>query len=115
MRTARTQKEEIVKEDLKKGQRSSGFKRKGMDKHNVLLTDSRELSNSSANNRKEKSSEASHCPLCKTPHGLDACKQFLKKSVTERREIIRANALCLGCLKWGHMKRNCRKRLVCKT
>ena len=28
---------------------------------------------------------------------------------------MKAKALCLGCLKWGHMRRNCRRRLVCKT
>ena len=40
--------------------------------------------------------------------------QFLKKSLAERRDFIKTNALCLGFLKWGHMKRVCR-RLVCKT
>ena len=40
--------------------------------------------------------------------------QFLKKSLAERRDFIKMNALCLGFLKWGHMKRVCR-RLVCKT
>ena len=43
------------------------------------------------------------------------CKQFLKKSLAARGDVIKAKALCLGCLKWGHMKRNCRRRLLYKT
>ena len=73
------------------------------------------MANSNSQNRKERKSEAIPCPLCKAAHDLDVCKQFLKKCLAERRDLIKANALCLGCLKWGHMKRNCRRRLVCNT
>ena len=114
--TVRPQKEEVVKEDPDKGRKSNGFSRRKPPKFNALATDSHEVADSNAgNNRKEKKTEATPCSLCKAPHDLDVCKQFLKKTMAERIEVIKANALCLGCLKWGHMKRSCRKRLVCKT
>ena len=81
----------------------------------TFATDSHEVANSNTQSRKEKKSEATLCPLCKAPHDLDVCKQFLKKSLAERRDLIKTNTLCIGCLRWKHMKRVCRRRLVWKT
>ena len=113
--TVRPQKEEVAKENSDKGRKLNGFNRRKPPSFNALATESHEVTDSNINGRKEKKSEATSCPLCKASHDLDVCKQFLKKSVAERRDFIKANALCLGCLKWGHMKRTCRRRLVCKT
>ena len=113
--TVRPQKEEVAKENSDKGRKLNGFNRRKPPSFNALATESHEVTDSNINGRKEKKSEATSCPLCKASHDLDVCKQFLKKSVAERRDFIQANALCLGCLKWGHMKRTCRRRLVCKT
>jgi len=112
--TTARQEEEVVKEDLEKGRKSNGFKRRRPLKFNALATESHEVTGSKTNSRKEKKSAATSCPLCKAPHDFDVCEKFLKKSVAERRDFLKVNALCLGCLKWGHMKRICR-RLVCKT
>lgn len=110
------QKEEVSREDPDKGRKANGFRRRTQrDKVNTFATELHEMANSNSQNRKERKSEAISCPLCKAAHDLDVCKQFLKKPLAERRDLIKANALCLGCLKWGHMKRNCRRRLVCKT
>ena len=73
------------------------------------------MANYNSQNRKERKSEVIPCPLCKAAHGLDVCSQFLKKSLAERRELIKVNALCLRCLRRGHIKRNCQRRLVCNT
>lgn len=114
--TVRPQKEEVVKEDQDKGRKSNGFNRRKPPKFNVFATDSHEVADSNAgNNRKEKKPKATPCSLCKAAHDLNVCEQFLKKTMAERLDFIKANGLCLGCLKWGHMKRSCQKRLVCKT
>ena len=105
----------MVKEDLDKGRKSNGFNRRKPLRFNALATESHEVTDSNTNSRKERKSEATSCPLCKAPHDLDVCEKFLKKSIAERRDFVKMNALCLGCLKWGHMKRICRRRLVCKT
>ena len=36
-------------------------------------------------------------------------------SLTERLEVVKSNGLCLGCLRYGHMKNDCRGRKVCTT
>ena len=54
------------------------------------------------------------CIICKKPHNLDDCPQFLKKTLDERRSYIKENALCFGCLRFGHLSRFCRNRIVCK-
>ena len=110
------QKEEVSREDPDKERKTNGFRRRThKDKVSAFATESHEMANSNSQNRKERKSEAPPCPLCKAAHDLDVCKLFLKKSLAERRDLIKANALCLGCLRWGHMKRNCRRRLVCNT
>ena len=112
--TVRHQKEEVVKENADKGRKLNGFNRRKPPSFNALATESHEVTDSNINSRKEKKSRTTSCLLCKASHDLNVCKQFLQKSVGERRYFIKTNALCLGCLKWGHMKRICR-RLVCKT
>ena len=112
--TARLQKEEVIKEVLDKGRKSNGFNRRKPSRFNALTTKSHEVTDSNTDSRKERKSEATSSPLCKAPHELNVCEKFLK-SIAERRDFVKVNALCLGCLKWGHMKRICRRRLVCKT
>ena len=55
------------------------------------------------------------CTFCKDNHELDSCAKFLKISLLERRKFIQANALCWGCLKWGHTSKECRGRKSCRT
>ena len=35
-------------------------------------------------------------------------------SQTEKIEFIRSRGICLGCLKYGHMRKDCRGRKICK-
>ena len=46
------------------------------------------------------------CRLCKNAHGLDECDKFAKMPHTERMEFVKSNGLCLGCLRYGHMKKD---------
>lgn len=113
--SVRPQKEEVRKEDSYRERRSNGFNKRKPQEIGALATGFHEEESGNTKERKERKSEVTPCLLCKTAHDLDVYKQFLKKSLAERRDVIRAKALCLGCLKWGHMKRNCRRRLVRKT
>lgn len=51
--------------------------------------------------------------MCKVSHSLDVCDLFLKKSLPERREFLKSNGLCFGCLKHGHRGKTCRARMTC--
>lgn len=42
---------------------------------------------------------------CKSAHSLDDCEKFAKMSYAEKLEVVKSNGLCLGCLRYGHMKR----------
>ena len=53
------------------------------------------------------------CFLCHEPHELEHCEEFLKKSVTERKEYARAEGLCFACLARGHMMRQCEQKMRC--
>ena len=62
--------------------------------------------------RKEQSTS---CSLCKRPHNLNDCEQFLKKTLTERREFVVEKKLCFGCFSDQHIAKNCKERQTCKT
>ena len=55
------------------------------------------------------------CSFCKDNHELDVCMKFLKIPLTDRRTFAQTNALCWGCLKWGHLYKECRGRKTCRT
>ena len=54
------------------------------------------------------------CPLCSRNHELDNCKTFLEKSISDRKEYVRRQSLCFGCLKSSHIAKNCRRKKRCK-
>jgi len=47
-------------------------------------------------------------------HTLDNCDEFVKNR-DERLTFIQSKGLCFGCLSKGHISKDCRKRLTCKT
>ena len=55
------------------------------------------------------------CVLCNNPHNLDECDQFLKKSLSERREFVMEKKLCFGCFSNQHIAKHCKERQTCKT
>ncbi|XP_028417148.1 uncharacterized protein LOC114543600 [Dendronephthya gigantea] len=50
-----------------------------------------------------------------TPHDLNECEEFRKKTLLERKGFIREKGLCFGCLKQGHISSKCNDKLTCKT
>ena len=47
------------------------------------------------------------CIVCNALHNLDECKEYLKKSLAERRALITKKGLCYACYKPGHRSRGC--------
>ena len=80
--------------------------------------DARALTTGSEEVRVERKSDKrppERCRLCKSAHSLDDCGKFAKMSYAEKLEVVKSNGLCLGCLRYGHMKRDCRGKKVCAT
>ena len=55
------------------------------------------------------------CNLCGGPHSLNDCPGFLEKTLAERRDFIKAKALCYSCLIPSHVSKFCKSRLICKS
>jgi len=56
------------------------------------------------------------CPACKGPlHDLDSCEDFLKLPLNKRKDLARSKALCWGCLRYGHVNKQCKRKKKCKT
>lgn len=56
------------------------------------------------------------CVFCQDPkHQLCDCSKLMAKKLVERREYVKENNICYGCLKIEHRVRDCRHRLFCNT
>ena len=60
---------------------------------------------------KELTSEA--CLYCEESHLLSKCSKLKQISQREKIEFLRGKGICFGCLKAGHMSKECRSRLSC--
>jgi hypothetical protein len=55
-----------------------------------------------------------HCIYCdKDNHQLERCKSLQSKSLQEKKDFITKKGLCFGCLRNGHLAKDCKKRLEC--
>ncbi|KAK3085303.1 hypothetical protein FSP39_001304 [Pinctada imbricata] len=86
----------------------------GRDGSQSLLTgaDDGQISNVLVASKKDDKRKES-CILCEGNHQLDYCKQFLERDLKDRKEYIRTNGLCFGCLRSGHLSKKCRSRKRC--
>lgn len=55
------------------------------------------------------------CLFCKGEHMLDWCPLLERKTNSEKIDFLKKNGICFGCLCTGHISKECRKRLTCKT
>ena len=93
------------------------YQRSGWSNRNKPF-DARALTTGSEEVRVERKSDKrppERCRLCKSAHSLDDCGKFAKMSYAEKLEVVKSNGLCLGCLRYGLMKRDCRGKKVCAT
>ena len=55
------------------------------------------------------------CHSCQTSsHNLDSCREFLKKSYNDKKDIVMKNGLCFVCLVFGHLASDCPAEVACK-
>ena len=55
----------------------------------------------------------SKCAKCDGTHPIYACAEFKRMRIVDRRELVRAKALCFNCLRGGHIGSKCPLDKVC--
>lgn len=55
------------------------------------------------------------CLCCGQPRSLYRCGDFLKRSVSSRREVVNKGTLCFNCLRTGHKAKDCNSKNRCKV
>ena len=54
------------------------------------------------------------CPACQTgTHDLSSCREFLKKSIDDKKELVLKHGRCFLCLQYGHMVNTCPSEITC--
>ncbi|XP_023806193.1 uncharacterized protein LOC105356638 [Oryzias latipes] len=53
------------------------------------------------------------CICCKESHFIYKCEKFAAMSLQEKRKFVIENNMCFGCLRVGHISRNCRQKANC--
>lgn len=54
------------------------------------------------------------CLYCVRGHALEQCPQLGKKTHREKLDFLKEKGLCFGCLRRGHLSRNCDRRITCR-
>jgi len=98
-------------ESQRRGRFTGNYRNKSLGAGS-FATEAEEVKNSSCEKREDKTPKTDHCLLCKKAHNLDECEKFTKMSQTEKIEFIRSRGICLGFLKYGHMKKDCCGRKI---
>lgn len=58
----------------------------------------------------------SPCSVCKNEaHGIAKCPTFAARSTEDKKAFIHENWLCFGCLRKGHIAKDCKRRHTCST
>ncbi|XP_071963839.1 uncharacterized protein [Antedon mediterranea] len=58
-------------------------------------------------------SKQKRCFCCDGNHTVEGCDKFKGLELKQREELIRRKGLCRGCLKKGHIWRECKCRRIC--
>ncbi|XP_056001985.1 uncharacterized protein LOC125664373 [Ostrea edulis] len=54
------------------------------------------------------------CTFCQETHTMDMCKKkYITLSLKDRYTFLKSKGLCFGCLRSGHLKSNCQRKLSC--
>ncbi|XP_078361599.1 uncharacterized protein LOC144645962 [Oculina patagonica] len=61
------------------------------------------------------SDPSQNCSLCRASHWLSQCRDFRRRSVRDRYEVVREKELCYNCLVPGHYASTCPKTSFCKV
>lgn len=58
----------------------------------------------------------SPCSVCKSEaHSITKCHIFAEKPMNDKRSFICENHICFGCLRKGHISKDCKRRHICGT
>eukprot|EP00057_Strongylocentrotus_purpuratus_P002977 XP_003725633.2 PREDICTED: uncharacterized protein LOC100892397 [Strongylocentrotus purpuratus] len=60
-----------------------------------------------------KSNSKPSCSFCKGTHRLEDCSTFKVETLDSRKEFVKEQRLCFGCLKFGHVSKKCKIRSTC--
>ncbi|KAK0143561.1 hypothetical protein N1851_018301 [Merluccius polli] len=64
----------------------------------------------------EKTTTRLPCAFCREEkHQLPSCAKFIAKDLEERKKFVRERKLCYGCLRAGHIAKDCRIRHTCNS
>ncbi len=58
--------------------------------------------------------EPALCVMCKSPHSIHTCKEFLRMSPADRSSFVRKRQLCYNCLGGGHQIKDCPSSGTCR-
>ena len=103
--------EESKKEDVDRTLKGNKIFRR----RNCFGTGANEVKHDIERNKKEDKPKRESCSFCKGPHFIDVCNEFTKLTLPEKMQFIRARGLCHGCLRWGHLRKDCRQRKNCAS
>ena len=54
------------------------------------------------------------CWVCQMPHKIWQCDQFQKKSIPDRRKLIKEKRCCYNCLSPKHSVKECKSKVSCR-
>lgn len=55
------------------------------------------------------------CLCCQGAHPLGECNKLKKKMHKDKITFLKEKGVCFGCLKVGHMSKDCKARLICSV
>ena len=94
-----------VKSSNPKGEKMNNKPRK-----NSANTFASRTSTDSQNEPANTTQRKAFCHNCKGEHELYKCDAFLTMDFEERKKIISAKGLCYGCLRRGHLRKDCKRK-----
>lgn len=56
----------------------------------------------------------SSCSFCLDSHEITDCRRFKSQPDDKKVEHLKKNGHCFGCLKKGHLSKNCIKKMICE-
>lgn len=56
-----------------------------------------------------------YCHFCSRGFFLEKCPQFQRQKHGEKIQFLKEKGICFGCLRVGHISRECDKRLICEV
>lgn len=61
-----------------------------------------------------KQSQTIKCLLCQKYHDLESCKDFVAKSLEDKKKFLTEKSLCFACFGSGHRSKGCTNKRVCQ-